>query len=131
MWSSSETFARPVRTPASSLRKSSTAFSMRVRACTIASLLVEIALIALSPRSFCRHRRTHSFAHHRAADVSRPVHIEDDDRHPVVHAQRDGGGIHDGEAFLDYVQVCYAFKHFRAGHFFRIRVIDPVDARRL
>ncbi len=29
MWSSSVTLARPVRTPASSLRKSSTAFSMR------------------------------------------------------------------------------------------------------
>src|SRR5271168_472737 len=103
MWSSIATLARPVRTLASSLRKSSTAFSIRVRACTIASLVVEIALIASSPRSFRRHRRTHFFAHHHAADISRPIHIEDDDRHAVVHAKRDGGRIHYGEAFLDYV----------------------------
>src|SRR4029077_7822570 len=114
MWSSSVTFARPVRTLASSLRKSSTAFSIRVRACTIASLLLEIVVIASSPRSFRRHRRAHFFAHHRAADISRPIHVEDDDRHPVVHAQRNGGRIHHGEAFLDYVQVRNTFKHLRA-----------------
>src|SRR5580700_701338 len=105
MWSSSVTLARPVRTLANSLRKSSTAFSIRVRACAIASLLFEIALIASSPRSFRGHRRSHFFTHHHAADISRPVHIEDDDRHAVVHAQRDGRGIHDGEAFLDHIEI--------------------------
>src|SRR5580692_3613834 len=105
MWSSSVTFARPVRTLDSSLRKSSTAFSIRTRAWAIASLLFEIVLIACGSRSFRRHRRSHFFAHHRASDVSRHVHIEDDDRHLVVHAQRDGGGIHDGEAFLNYVLI--------------------------
>src|ERR1700726_4140006 len=104
MWSSSVTFARPVRTLASSLRKSSTAFSMRVRACTIASLLLAITLIDSSPRSFGRDRRSDFFSHHHAADVSRPVHVEDDDRHAVVHAQGDGGRVHDGQAFLNYVQ---------------------------
>src|ERR1700722_8065046 len=131
MWSRSATFARPVRTPASSLRKSSTAFSIRVRACTIASLLLAITLIALSPRSLRRHRRTHLFAHHHAADISRPIHIENNDRHAVVHAQRNGGRIHHGKAFLDDVQVSNAFKHCRAGHFFRIGVIDAVHAGRL
>jgi hypothetical protein len=93
----------------------------------MASLLLEIVLIA----SIRRHRGTHFFAHHRAADISRHVHIEDDDGHAVVHAQRDGGGIHHGEAFLDYVQVSNPFKHFRAGHFFRVGVINPVHARGL
>src|ERR1700681_301321 len=101
MWSKSVTLARPVRTLASSLRKSSTAFSMRRRACTVASLVLEITLIVSSPRSSRRHRGTHLFSHHRATNISRLVHIENDDRHAVVHAQRDGGGVHHGETLLD------------------------------
>src|SRR5258707_13366264 len=42
-------FARPVRTVASSLRKSSTAFSIRVLAAAIASLVVAIVIVASSP----------------------------------------------------------------------------------
>jgi hypothetical protein len=45
------TFARPVRTLASSLRKSSTAFSIRVRACADASFTLMIVLIAILSRS--------------------------------------------------------------------------------
>src|SRR5579864_3988708 len=105
MWSRSATLARPVRTPAISLRKSSTAFSIRNLACAIASLLLEIVLIASSPRLFRRYGGTYFFTHHRAANISRLVHIEDDDRHSVVHAQRNRGGIHHREALLNHVQI--------------------------
>src|SRR6202158_3758780 len=107
MWSSSVMFARPVRNPASSLRKSSTAFSIRTRACAIASLLLAIVVIDLrSPSlSACRDRRAHFFTHHDSLDISRCVHVEDNDRHPVVHAKRIGGGIHDRKALLDHVEI--------------------------
>src|SRR6266699_4583661 len=100
-------FARPVRIPASSLRTSSTAFSIRTRACAIASLLLAIVVIELrSPSlSSCRDRGAHLFTHHHSPDVSRCVHIEDNDRHPVVHAKRYGGGVHHGQALLDHVEI--------------------------
>src|ERR1700739_1677705 len=47
MLSSSEAFARPVRSDVKSLRKSSTAFSMRVFAAAIASLVVAIVVISI------------------------------------------------------------------------------------
>src|ERR1035437_4471897 len=130
MWSSSVTLARPVRTPASSFRKSSTAFSIRARAWAIASLLLAIIVIALcSPsHSACRDCGTHLFAHDDTPDVSRYVHFEDDDRHPIIHAKRDGSGVHDSKALLDHFEVRNAVKHLRAGHFLRIRVINSIDS---
>src|SRR5215470_168817 len=117
MPSSSTAFARPVRSVPASLRKSSTAFSMRVLAAAIASFGVmsflavgklrsemEIGKTSGSiaapgrfpisifhfPFSSWRHCRAHSLAKHHALDVPVLVHVEDHDRHPVVHAQRNG-----------------------------------------
>src|SRR2546422_3254266 len=115
MWSSSATLARPVRSAASSLRKSSTAFSMRVLACAIASLLLPIAVMGFFPPgvevsgdllllqihpqargpSAPRHAGAHALAVHHALDISMHVQVEHDDGHVVVHAQRNGRRVHD------------------------------------
>src|SRR3981081_970230 len=114
MASSSVAFARPVRSVAISLRKSSTAFSMRVLPAAIASLVV--AKFILLPRSECRdlnalfrvwvstanswpslgrgYGGTHSFTKHDSFDVPMLVHVEHHDGHSVVHAQGNRRCIH-------------------------------------
>src|SRR5713226_7667304 len=102
MWSSSATLARPVRSPASSLRKSSTAFSIRALACAIASLVVAIVVIqpCLSLTrllgggsnklgSVCADGGADLFAQHNPLDIPRHVQVEHDDGQLVVHAERD------------------------------------------
>src|SRR5580704_7046359 len=120
MCSSSETWARPVRTVPSSLRKSSTAFSMRALDWAAASLVLAIVIGNASVQNFAEaelrgpiengrrqapplqnqylkrlagnDERADLFTHQDALDVAGHIHIEDDDRHFVVHAKRNGRG---------------------------------------
>src|SRR5580704_3855496 len=109
MLSSSATLARPVRMPARSLRKSSTAFSMRVLAWASASLLVAMVVIGWLlrfPGWLGRSdHRTDPCTQQHPFQISRHAHIEHDDGHFVVHAQRDGGGIHHRKTLLQNVEV--------------------------
>src|SRR5437016_7519362 len=41
-----------------------------------------------------------------ALDVPLGEQVEDDDRHPVVHAQRERGAVHDGQAAVEHLEVC-------------------------
>src|SRR5579864_2952139 len=149
MLSSSAVFARPVRTPAKSLRKSSTAFSIRVFACASASFVLAIVVISSASRSYfparaslrslrlCgksfrfssrtafsrRDHRSDFLAHHHALQIPRHIHIENQNRHFVVHAQRNRRRIHYRKAFLNHVEVRNLLEHSRALHFFRVRVV--------
>src|SRR3990170_2168179 len=104
--------ARPVRSPPKSRRKSSTAFSMRVRAWAMASLLVAIVVMGYATLPFqctwrllLTHQRSDFFSEHHALDIARHIQIEDQNRHAVVHAQRDGRRIHDREPALQHIQI--------------------------
>src|SRR5271154_4348493 len=112
MGSSIETLARPGRTPASSRRKSSTAFSMRVLAWAMASLLEVMVVIGDVLRINFRaarlgggDQRPDMLAQYDPLDVSDPVHIEHDDGHLILHAERDSRRIHHRQAALQYVQI--------------------------
>src|SRR5438445_1475981 len=148
MWSSSATLARPVRSAASSLRKSSTAFSMRVLACAIASLLLPIAVMGFFPPgvevqeiSRCyrfirrraglsapRHAGADPLAVHHALDISMHVQVEHDDGHVVVHAKRTGRRVHDLQTLLQYIAKADTLDAFRPRHFFGVGVVDAVHA---
>src|SRR5882762_3099800 len=100
MLSRMDAFARPVRTVASSLRKSSTAFSMRVRAAAVASLVEPIVDMVSIPQSafadaFIRSKKrsprraktclshrdfgTDAISENHALDVPVLVHVENHD----------------------------------------------------
>src|SRR6266436_3072947 len=114
MLSRIDAFARPVRTVASSLRKSSTAFSMRVFAATVASFVEPIVDMISFPRSKCgttysspqhktqpcraqisravtalarRNFRTDAIPLHHALYVAVLSHVEHHNGHAVVHAK--------------------------------------------
>src|SRR5205807_9261615 len=99
MWSSSATLARPVRSAASSLRKSSTAFSIRVLACAIASLVVAIVVIrrCVSAQNL-KLRRADGAAdfltQHHELDITRHTKVKDDHGQLDVQAGEDRGRIH-------------------------------------
>src|SRR5437879_9824117 len=106
MWSSSATLARPVRSVASSLRKSSTAFSIRVLACAIASLVVAIVVIrrCVSAQNLKLRRADGGadfLAQHHALDITRHIQVKDDDGHLVGHAEGDRARVHHLHALLN------------------------------
>src|SRR2546423_3927124 len=142
MLSSTEAFARPVRSVASSLQKSSTAFSMRVLAAAIASFVVAIVVISSSNQSCggatrptvafpsSRHyRRAHALALHHPLDVSMRVHVEHHDGHAVIHAQRNRRRVHHLQVLLQHIAIGDSLEEFRVRYLLRIGVVNPVDAR--
>src|SRR6188474_1119828 len=114
--------ARPVRTPASSLRTNSIWPSMRflISACRLLTSVASMTVLVLSG-----HDRADGFAHYDAPDVALRLHVEDQDRQLVVHAQRDRGGIHHLEAFLQHLQVRNAIVARRIGMLDRIGGVNP------
>src|SRR4051794_16002108 len=102
MLSSSPTLARPVRTPAMSRRTRSSAASIFVF--TSPNMPCKsLKSIALQER--LRNSCADRFTHDDAADVSGLSQVEDDDRHLVVHAQRDGSRVHHLQPPLEHLQV--------------------------
>ena len=64
------------------------------------------------------HERAHFFAHHNFAQVVRLEEIKDNDGHFVVHAQREGCGVHDLQLLLQSFEVGELVKRFAPGFFF-------------
>src|SRR5262245_54879143 len=107
MLSSKLVEARPVRTEESLWRKSSITFSILV----LVSLLTSLTILSsktfgeffganrlFSVRSGLRpDDRAYALSCHRAFDIARLGHIEDEDRQIVVFAERDSGGVHHRE----------------------------------
>src|SRR5215216_8202021 len=91
MRSSSAGLARPVRTEPNFARVASTDLSM----CSFASASSS-SIMALS-----LHQGPHSLAGNYPIDVALGVHVEDVDRHVVVHAERERGRVHDLQAALE------------------------------
>src|SRR5215207_9391446 len=95
MRSSSIGLARPVRTDPNLARVASTDLSMCSRASCSSS-----SIMALSS-----HQGPHSLTGNYPIDVALGVHVEDADRHVIVHAERERGRIHDLEAPLERLAV--------------------------
>src|SRR4051795_8486602 len=105
MRSSSAGLARPVRTEPNLPRVASTDLSMCSRASCRSS-----SIMALSP-----HQGPDSLAGNYPIDVALGVHVEDADRHVVVHAERQRGGVHDLERALERLPVGQLGEELRAG----------------
>src|SRR5262245_10123122 len=121
------TDARPVRTPPSSRRTCSIWASMRFL--TSANRPFRSLTSILS--SLRRDGGADGLAGNHPAQVARGAQIEHHDRQLVVHAQRDGGGIHHPEALLQHFQVRdpLELRGVRLEH--RVGGVDPVDLRAL
>src|SRR5207302_11039335 len=59
-------------------------------------------------------------------DVPFGEEIEHDDGHPVVHAQRDCGAVHDGETAVEHIEVRQVRQPRRVRVLQRIRRVDAV-----
>src|SRR5689334_11306938 len=97
MPSSMATEARPVRMPERSRRTDSTEPCMRCLASATSCLCVLIDSLL--------DQRAQLLAAHQLAQVPLAPQVVDDDRQPVVHAERDGRGVHDLQALLQDVEV--------------------------
>src|SRR5580700_8293776 len=103
MRSSSAGLARPVRTVANSWWVDSTDFAMRSCASSSSPSISSSAMLALS--FGCRYQRAHAHPGDYPRDARLVVHVEDIQRHPVLHAQRERGGIHHAQAALERFHV--------------------------
>src|SRR5512137_606889 len=87
--------ARPVRTRFKSLCRTSMVFSM----CSfISAMSFSLMRSALNGCSDC-------IAEHHFSDVARLGEVKNDHRQLVVHAQRNGGGVHEPQPFIEHLQV--------------------------
>src|SRR5450759_17782 len=85
--------ARPVRTVLNSVRRASTAPSMRRLPSSSSSSTMFVTLPASRFVGTFYHRADMLTPHH-AADVRRRAHVEHKDGQAVVHAEGEGGGVH-------------------------------------
>src|SRR6185503_18082258 len=133
--SSRLTVARPVRTDAMSRRTRSMAPSMRVFTSPNMPFKSLKSISAgwwlLVGRSWLADRRADRFAHDHAADVAGLAQVEDDNRQLVVHAERDGRGVHHLELSFEHLQVgdCRVFRRLRVEH--RVGGVHAIHLRPL
>src|SRR6476469_10902210 len=123
MRSSSEAEARPVRTVLNSLCACSTDLPIRVSASPISSSTVAISGVLLP----CLDDGTDVLACNDTGDVA-VRKLEDVDREPVVHAERERRRVHDLEAALDRLEMRKARQEARVGVDARVAVVDACDA---
>src|SRR4051794_885951 len=94
--------ARPVRTPPRSSLATLTAFSIF----SSASRSVSSIMCALSSGAGGGvDQRPDPLTPHRTGDVPLDEQVEHHDRHVVVHAEAEGGGVGDLEALLQHLAV--------------------------
>src|SRR5262245_59442306 len=127
--------ARPVRTVASLWRKSSITFSILL----LVSLLTSLTMLSsekigdrlFGARSGLRpDDRAHAVACHRAFDVARLGHIEDEDRQIVVLTERDRGSVHHRKLFLQDSHVAKLVYLDRVRVFSGVGGVDAADPGR-
>src|ERR1700756_2505888 len=98
MRSSSDGLARPVRTVENSCCAASTDLCMRSLASSSSSSITFSAILL----SFGgRYQRADAHARDYPRQARVVVHVEDVDRHAVVHAERERRGIHHAQPLLD------------------------------
>src|SRR5687768_5100139 len=136
--------ARPVRTPASSLRTKSIWPSMRFLISAWIPL-TSLASICVPCSAECRgqsknygsalcilnselrsHDRPHRLPHDHPSDVAGRLEIEDQDWQLVVHAERDRRGIHHLQPLLKHLQIRDPLVARGVGMLHRIGGIDAV-----
>src|SRR5919206_4768865 len=98
MRSSSAGLARPVRTEPNSWFVACTDLCMRSLASARSSFVIS------DMGSGC-DQRAYALAAHYPVDVALVVHVEDVERDPVLHAQRERGEVHDPKAALERLHV--------------------------
>src|SRR5664280_3172317 len=125
MWmrSSNAVEARPLRTVLNSVRVAATALAMRSVALSSSSFSTSHA--PLLARQMGAHHSAHTLAGQDAFDVL-AGHLENVDRQPVVHAQRQRGGVHHLEPALDSLKMRDLGDEARLWHLFRVGVVDAV-----
>src|SRR5262245_39761023 len=94
MPSSIDVLARPVRIFCRSRLKLSTAFFMPSSASFVMSLIMIPSLGEAGLFGVADDLGAHRLAAHDALDVATAGHVEHDDGHLVIAAQREGGRIH-------------------------------------
>ena len=77
--------------------------------------------------AFLTDEGTDFFSHDDAFQIVRTEEVENDDRHLVVHAKREGSGIHDLQLLLQGVEIADIGKTFRLRIFLGIGIVDAVD----
>src|SRR5580704_7416450 len=108
------TDARPVRTPANSCWTCSSAVRIRLVASRYRPFR-SLASIGVSPGPLRCHERSDRLSRDGALDVACRSQVEHDDGQAVVHAERDGGGVHHLEALLEDLEVRDAVETLRIG----------------
>src|SRR6201992_942337 len=98
MRSSSDGLARPVRTVENSCWADSTDLTIR-SAASSSSSSITFSAILLSSR--CRYQGADALARDYPRQARVVVHVEDVQRHAVVHAERQCRGAHHTQATLD------------------------------
>ena len=76
-----------------------------------------------------RHECAHGFAENGVSDAVGGHQIEDDDGDFVVHAEGEGGGVHDLQALREGFRVRDSVVPSRGGVFFWVCRVDAVDFR--
>src|SRR5713226_6452139 len=101
MLSRSAVLARPVRTPANSRLKRSSAACIRVsRSFTTCCMALPLGWYGV-----VRHDRAHRLPGHDAPDIPPCREVEHHDGQLVVHAERDGRGVHHLETPVEGLDV--------------------------
>src|SRR5688572_11582519 len=99
--------ARPVRSPLSSFRTCSIAWSMRVVTSAFSPLISVTSMTVPHTREVLvrAHDGSHRFAHDDSTEVPRVTQPKNDDRQLVVHAERNSGGVHDLQTALEDLEI--------------------------
>src|SRR5215467_1593671 len=114
--------ARPVRTPVSSRTSKSVAACIRVSR----SLITCCMALPLGGRRIAGDDRAHHLAGDDAPDIAPSGEIEHHDGELVIHAERDGGGVHHRQTPIERLDVTHPGKLHRGGILGGIGGIDAV-----
>src|SRR5216683_8072104 len=127
MLSRSAVLARPVRTPANSRLKRSTAVCIRVSR----SFTTCCMALPLGRYGVVRHDRADRLPGHDAPDIAACREVEHHDGQLVVHAERDGRGVHHLETPIEGFDVADARQLDGLGVLEGVGGVDTVYSRRL
>src|ERR1700726_5027921 len=125
MRSSRAGLARPVRTAANSCWVDSSDVLIRSRASSSRASIISAAIVA---PLLAMYQGAHTSTRDYACDVGGVVHVEDVDRHAVLHAERKCGGVHHAQATLDRLHVGYLGDELCGGVERGVGAVDAFDA---
>src|SRR3954453_22663235 len=122
MRSSSAGLARPVRTEPNSPFVACTDLPMRSLASARSSSVISLTV------SSGLDQRAYPLAAHYPVDVALVAHVEDVERDPVLHAERERGEVHDAQPALERLHVGDLVDARGVGVLARVRGEHAVDA---